>query len=150
MLLPIIGLDHIREKYQNRRARTFPKVTRRKRALSLPKNDNSSPLSGRTAPQTNSLLFKLPAELRTVIYKEVVGKGRIHIILVDTHKGHWKLRSYRCPARPRPHAENGDLNRCFTSEGEFCFSETHDINRPGVGVMGLLQSCRGTSVITQP
>lgn len=114
-LLISLGLSILRDEYQGRRDRKFPKVSRRKRALSLPrkKNEIGAPRGRRTSPQTNSLFFKLPAELRINIYSLVIGKGKIYIILVETHKGHWQLRSYRCAPGPNSYSEYG--GRIITS-----------------------------------
>lgn len=142
--LPFIIFLILCENYHYRRARTFPKVTRRKRALSLRgRNDNASPpLRGRTVGQTRSLFFKLPAELRVAIYKEVITKGKIHIILTKTHKRKYEIYSYRCPV-PQT-LQNCSLRHPFSCEPS-CNSETN-LNRPGLGVLGLLQSCRGMYV----
>jgi hypothetical protein len=127
--------QELRDKRQDKKDRTFPKVTQRKRAISLlRKNGKASPtLQGNTAGQAQSIFFKLPAELRTTIYEEVVGK-EIHIILVEASKGKQEIKSYK------------SLQWKNIAEHLWKFVPP-DSSYPGVGVMGLLRSCRGVYVL---
>lgn len=133
--LPRLWYYILRDKHRDRKERTFPKVNQRKRSLSLPRKHDiaSPPLRGRTVGQAHSLFFKLPAELRISIYKEVVGKS-IHIVLVQAHEKQWEIQSYRCP-EPHMLAINDNRSSCALRNGLSL-----------LGVMGLLQSCRGVYV----
>jgi hypothetical protein len=141
-IIPLVLYDMMRDDYRSWRDRAPPKVIRRKRALSLSrKNDTKPPLRGRTATQTKSLFFKLPAELRMMVYEELVGKGEIHLAVPYCKKDGWKVRSYRCLC-PLPTEESGQKVYIHLPN-----TESHDSGRSNLGVMGLLQSCRSMYVI---
>lgn len=132
---PVSWYQEFRDKRKNKKDRAFPKVTQRKRDLSLPrkKDDGSIPLRGKTAGQMQSLFFKLPAELRTAIYETVVGE-KIHIVLAEVEEGKPEIQSYKY------------LQWKDVPEEGWRYAPP-DLTRPGIGVIGLLQSCRGVYVL---
>lgn len=117
-----------------------PKPMRRKRALSICSHDDSSKLRKPqlTAEQTQCGFFKLPIELRTAIYEEVVGRDAIHIILLGGRLCSYRHLSTEVYAKVHElHmivAWSADID-CEIYTGTF-------IEKPGIGVLGSLQSCR--------
>jgi hypothetical protein len=145
---PLIGAAYgYKRLSQNRRRklnRLPPKPIHRKRSLSMTGDAKpaTSARSPRTESQTQSLLFKLPLELRLAIYEEVVGKADIHIV-------YWqdKLHSFCC-VNPGTHYRQNGKDHCWitdvthrpvTPAGRTTLTRLHN---PGIDVVPLLQSCR--------
>ncbi|KAH7355693.1 hypothetical protein BKA66DRAFT_446386 [Pyrenochaeta sp. MPI-SDFR-AT-0127] len=121
-------------KQEEKKAVSAPKLTRRKKALSLSdKNIRSA------AQQLQSPFFKLPGELRTQIYEVFFGyRSGIHVVFWDG-----RLHSYRCQwtsdlAIPARHTQCWN-NYCNGSWSQGSKQGWHDWKSD---VMGLLRSCR--------
>jgi hypothetical protein len=83
--------------------------------------------------QTQSLLFKLPEELRLLIYEEVLGNRLIHIVRRDHKLGHMLCRS------------GGDQDACNEVKCRGIKLPTGMFVQPGFGhgdLIPLLQSSR--------
>ncbi|KAF2109839.1 hypothetical protein BDV96DRAFT_225827 [Lophiotrema nucula] len=118
-----------------------PKPEKRKRRLSV--SEDSGLVDERskmvTENQLQSLLFKLPYELRRLIYEEVVGDLAVHVTKMDD-----KLCAYPCTD-----AHKLIRQRCWLKPARLSLTgkavrpgipfQFHD---PGIGMMGLLMSCR--------
>jgi hypothetical protein len=73
----------------------------RKRALTIPLPDVEQSKGQKILDQSASPLFKLPLELREVIYTSLLGNNKLHIIRKNRRLGHLTCKSdeYRdCPA----------------------------------------------------
>jgi hypothetical protein len=128
------------KQFKRKRAAKPPKPVRRKRALSIYSSDDSSNKrkSQLMAEQTQSGFFKLPYELRIAIYEEVVGRDEIHILMLDG-----RLCSYPCLG-PGAHG-CGRLvppRHCWINPFHPQIAIPQKFHRPGIGVIGFLQSCR--------
>lgn len=106
---------------------------RRKRPLSVVSSDYDEdarqPL--KVDQQTASWLFKLPKEVRLMIYEEVLGGMIIHIVRRKTRLGHKLCKG------------NGDPQQCISDHcrGFKVQSGVH-AGRGGGGLIQILQSCR--------
>ncbi|KAF2184723.1 hypothetical protein K469DRAFT_750873 [Zopfia rhizophila CBS 207.26] len=101
-----------------------PTVIRRKRSLSVPLRKKQIMYD-----QAQAAFFKLPAELRLLIYELVIGREEVDIILRA------RIHSYRSPpSRTLPvtyrQGESGERTRCHVHKSS------------GISVIPLLQTCR--------
>jgi hypothetical protein len=94
--------------------------------------------------QPVSRLLQLPRELRTRIYKEILGADGIHILLKD-------CRVYGIPCLEPVDEEHAWEKRCKCRRGWPKTKNTDDglvmmssfeYPKPGIGMMGLMLSCR--------
>jgi hypothetical protein len=77
----------------------FRHLTQRPRPLSLTRpchgmQDNNVPIA---SEQTESPLFKLPREIRQMIYEQLLGGNVFHIVRRRKKLGHTRCRAYREP-----------------------------------------------------
>ena len=117
-----------------------PRVTKRRRSLTglmEASNGARSKKPGTADVQETSWLFRLSGELRTTIYKNVIGTQAVHVILRGGG-----LVSYRCRCDRRRGGERVDsVDSCWIWCHNTCVEE--NIMQPfGIGVMGVVQSCR--------
>lgn len=116
-----------------------PEPLHRKRKLSIsPNSTDPEPL--KTSSQHQSIFFKFPAEIRLKVYGELIGKRELlHIDSVDGFPS-----AYRCP-EPSRH-QNLDLpsHMCWAKAGNNKPKPKalDAIQQPGLGILGLLKSCR--------
>ena len=69
-------MDHVRRRLKARELQAQP-LGKRKRKLTLTYTSDDKP---RASEQTQSPLFKLPLELRSMIYCKAVAEQRIHLL----------------------------------------------------------------------
>ncbi|KAF2004655.1 hypothetical protein P154DRAFT_35905 [Amniculicola lignicola CBS 123094] len=87
--------------------------------------------------QGTSLLFRLPLELRLIVYENLVGENPIHVMSEQEAK----LRSYRCKNPETCHKTNYGVQHCWAmSHKPHHRPVYHD--DPGIGVLPMLQTCR--------
>lgn len=142
-----------KEEKRKRRERTRqlipPPVTKRPRPLSISMQTNAEEAkTARTNSQDNSFFFRLPYEIRLMIYELVIGEKGIHIIWREG-----KVYSFRCHANPLTPMYH-DMN--FNGQGH-CWDGGYgpqpEINarryfqRAGIDVLPLMQTCRMLFVI---
>jgi hypothetical protein len=124
-----------------------PEVTSRPRALSIDNRATTIAPAVGSVHQENTaeaqrlpMFFKLPRELRLVVYEELIGEDNIHIILIDG-----QLRSFRCKSKDCHNAKYG-VDHCWIDHWQ---KATTPLEKPryiyqgsGINVLPLLQSCR--------
>ena len=126
--------DKQRQKELERNA-TPPKVEQRKRALSVSGNLSKDQ---RVKNQNQSLLWKLPTELRLQIYQAVIGhRQRIHVAYV---KG--QVVSYRCQRTSNLPLHNQCWCHCRINPQGSAHLELRHMDNARMDVLDLLQTCR--------
>lgn len=128
--------------YDRKHGPPFPLPVQRKRALTLPisPDADSKDLFGRpkqkTYDQSQSALFsKLPAEVRTMIYKEVLC-GPVPIVHIVTKRKR-KLAHVRCLGSKNHHVDDSS-DSYIHAVG----SPRTDVRERDGNLLPLLQSCR--------
>lgn len=140
----------------------LPLPSRRQRALSINATLDSSrqqqfqklhanerDLNQPSYGQTQSRLFQLPAELRLMIYNYVVGSRKIHIV----HTTSRQLAAFPCTHDSETVSSDENVCNCVSENVVHANKQTgctfvEDIlapvtcERPGIGILSLLQSCR--------
>lgn len=155
IIYPLVGLfslfDLIFEKKQKRKEEKpiRPLPRQRKRALTLPLSESSlrwhhmGPRRQKTFDQSQSPFFRLPQELRDMIYQLV-------IVPSDGADLHVAITAYRLYSFPC-----GESDYSVPGRGHKCWKPTDNTGRPenprnapGVSssrMLGILQSCRKMS-----
>lgn len=118
-----------------------PQPEKRKRRLSISEEADGP----RAQSQAHSPFFKLPLELRMLIYEEIVGNRVVHIMFPWKLQGHRYICSTWCTCvtekKPRP-----TQNHCFPGwkrpkrgrKGP----KPYVMRNCGIGVLPLISSCR--------
>lgn len=126
---------------QNPNPITSNLLPRRSLSLPLPDDDNdnydnATQAATQASDQSGSPIFKLPVELREMIWKEFVGGGKVHLYL--THDDH--MKSYACPAA-RKQGEPFHNCECRPIVPK---KPTQKLKKPSkiAGPAALLMSCR--------
>jgi hypothetical protein len=148
---PVVGAFYIingpsiayRKHKKKKPIRTLPRD--RKRALTLPLPESSSPWyrkgrSQKTFDQSQSLFFRLPLELREIIYHQVVMPS-------DGADLHVAITGYRLcgiPCSESDSSHRGWQHNCWEPVDRSGRSIEHPdpILSRSTGILGLLQSCR--------
>lgn len=148
---PVIGAFYIingpsiayRKHKEKKPIRPLPRD--RKRALTLPLPESSSPWyrkgwRQKTFDQTQSPFFRLPRELREIIYHQVIvpsNRADLHVAITG-----YRLCGIRCDESDSPY--RGWRHNCWEPVDRSGRSIKHfdrNLSRSS-GILGLLQSCR--------
>ncbi|KAL2813890.1 hypothetical protein BJX63DRAFT_393522 [Aspergillus granulosus] len=110
------------------------RLSHRRRAARLPRVENT--VDNRVHPQAQSLFFRLPAELRVVIYQDLLTLLRpLHIWNTEN-----RLASWEC-TREGPLSFTDGVGLCC-KHPDTAFNELLTERRRRSWVLGLLRSCR--------
>jgi hypothetical protein len=127
-----------------------PVVTKRKRALTIPRSDNERTLHTRkqkTYDQTQSYLLQLPIELRFLIWEACIGSDDIYILLTNElsqRNARDHLEAFRnTEVSDEPVERLGEIQ-----EDVLRNIEQRRRQRTRLDVLALLQTCRLVSVNT--
>ena len=132
----------------------------RKRSPSSPLPDDGNPISSQEPKHTkmeqsqSMFMSKLPLELRTMIYEEVLCRP-VHIVHITARKD-GKLGYFRCKAEDGRcrglecfHGSNEELYSTWRTRDKDLFSTWSPSNLPDIadgGLLAILQSCQQVSV----
>jgi len=139
----------VKRKAKRRRKEAAPPLPRsRRRALTLPlpKKRQAFGSKPQTHVQLQSPFFRLPQELRQLVYQEVFGRHNVHIVAM-----HGRLGSFPC-THSRTHGEAESVQ----AGQHVCWDrETVRVTKPangvpilktyaktGIGALPLLRTCR--------